>query len=212
MILSGIDFSINSAAICIYDGSSYSWLHFGREGTKYHWLGNRNFNQIITPKRSLVKNYCSNERVKMRDAIDLCYSITNELAKRNVTHLAFEGHSFGSKGNSLLELVSYQFLLRFMILESHILDINNMFFYSPMTIKAFAGSGKFNKVQLLEKFMELEDVTLRNSQVYDSIVTNIGEVLKKDKIVKPVDDVVDSFWILKKLQSDVQVNNSIQEG
>jgi hypothetical protein len=203
MVLAGIDFSINSASVCIFSDGEYSWLHFGREASKYFWLGNKNFQQWVLPKRESHKNYCSNERMKMDDAKHLCSNIYLEISKRGVTHVAFEGHSFGSKGNSLLELVSYQFLLRYMLVENKSIELNNMYFYSPMTIKAFAGSGKFNKVQLLEKFIELDDLSVKKNDVHVRISSSIDEVLKKDKVVKPVDDVIDSFWILKKLQSDV---------
>jgi hypothetical protein len=201
-ILASIDFSINSTSMLIYD-ESYHWYHFGREKTSYFDLGKNSFTRLLLPKRIKGDDYCKTERLKVVDARQLCQNIVRVMSEKKVTHVAFEGHSFNSKGNSLLELVSYQFLLRNMITTYLEIDELNMFFYSPITIKSFAGGARFKKKDMLDSFIKNDDKILTENEVHKIIKSSYDMVLKGDNVVKPVDDVIDSYWILKKLQQDV---------
>lgn len=201
--ISSIDFSINSTCVGILSDEGYSWYHFGREKTSYFDLGEDCFTRMIFPKRTKGEDYCSTERQKLHDSSELCSSILGVLKQNHVTAVAFEGHSFNSKGNSLLELVAYQFLLRNMIKNSLGISTERMFFYSPITVKSFAGGAKFKKKDMLMKFLETDDILLKENPVFSKISSGIERVIKGEEIVKPVDDLVDSYWILKKLQQDV---------
>lgn len=203
MILAGIDFSINSTSVCIWDGKEYSWFHFGRDKGSYLKFKSDSYNQILFPQRKKGEDYCQTERMKIHDADTLCKSIIEVLQKNGVERVAFEGHSFNSKGNSLLELVSYQFLLRNMINMTMKISLENMHFYSPISVKSFAGGAKFKKKDLLEKFILCDDLNLSKNSLYLEIV-ELGDLcLKKDEVIKPLDDIVDSYWIVKKLSQDV---------
>ena len=203
MILAGIDFSINSTSICIRNEAGYSWHHFGREKTSYLNLQSNQFNQYLFIPRKKGDDYCKTERMKIEDANTLCKKIIEVLKENKVDRIAFEGHSFNSKGNSLLELVSYQFLLRNMIHFSMNVALDQMYFYSPTSVKSFAGGARFKKKELLEKFRESDDEILKNNSLYLEIC-NLGEFcFKRDDVVKPIDDLVDSYWIVKKLSEDV---------
>lgn len=201
-ILASIDFSINSTSMLVFDGS-YHWYHFGREKTSYFDLGTKNFTRSLLPKRVKGEDYCKTERMKIIDARQVCQNIVKVMSDRRVTHIAFEGHSFNSKGNSLLELVSYQFLLRNMIITYLVIDETNMFFYPPITVKSFAGGAKFKKKDMLDAFIKTNDDALFENEVHRIISSSLDSVLKGEDVVKPVDDVIDSYWILKKLQQDV---------
>ena len=139
----------------------------------------------------------------MEDARIFCSTISNVLMENEVSAVAFEGHSFNSKGNSLLELVSYQFLLRNLISSLSNMSIDRMFFYSPTTIKAFAGGARFKKKDMLERFVESKDERLKESKVFQRISKSLETIIKGEDVAKPVDDLVDSYWILKKLEQDV---------
>jgi hypothetical protein len=201
-ILASIDFSINSTSMLVFDGS-YHWYHFGREKTSYFDLGTKSFTRSLLPKRVKGEDYCKTERMKIIDARQVCQNIVKVMSDRRVTHVAFEGHSFNSKGNSLLELVSYQFLLRNMIITYLVIDETNMFFYPPITVKSFAGGAKFKKKDMLDAFIKTNDDALVENEVHRIIRSSLDSVLKGEDVVKPVDDVIDSYWILKKLQQDV---------
>lgn len=201
--IASIDFSINSTCITVLSDAGYHWHHFGREKTKYFDLDGAGFTSHMFPKRTKGDDYCATERSKLLDSEALCSSIVDVLKKNDVSSVAFEGHSFNSKGNSLLELVSYQFLLRNLIKNMLSLTVNDIFFYPPITVKAFAGGAKFKKKDMLEKFIESDDAMLQNSQVFLKIKHSLDLILKGEEVVKPVDDLVDSYWIIKKLQQDV---------
>lgn len=201
--IASIDFSINSTCVCILTSEGYVWHHFGREKTSYFDLGDVSYVQHLFPKRVKREDYCSTERAKLHDARILCLSILHVLEKNNVQALAFEGHSFNSKGNSLLELVSYQFLLRNLIIDRLNMGTDTMFFYSPITVKSFAGGARFKKKDMLTRFIECEDPLLKKNPVFDKISLGLETIVKGDDVMKPIDDLVDSYWILKKLQQDV---------
>jgi hypothetical protein len=203
MIFAGVDFSINSACVCISNGGEYIWAHFGREKTKYFSFQGEYFKQFLSPKRITGKSYMENERMKMQDARQLCLKILDFLKSHGVSHVAFEGHSFNSKGNSLLELVAYQFLLREMCLREIPMVIDNMFFYPPITVKAFAGGAKFKKKDLLEAFLKSQSESLKDNHIYKTISSNIDIIIKGEDVMKPIDDMIDSFWVVKKLETDV---------
>lgn len=198
-----IDFSINSTCVAISNGKSYSWHHFGREKYAHFDLSSESFFQKLFKKREKGKDYCETERMKITDSMALCSAIIDVLSKNGVERVAFEGHSFNSKGNSLLELVSYQFLLRNMIVTSLGIKESDMFFYSPITIKSFAGSTKFKKKDMLLKFLESNDEILINNDVFKKIKSSMDKIIKGEDVAKPIDDLVDSYWILKKLEQDV---------
>jgi len=200
--IASIDFSINSTCVCILLDGNYTWHHFSREGMKHFDLGEKGFVSHVLPKRVQGSNYCSSERMKIIDAQILCSSITEVLKKNHITAIALEGHSFNSKGNSLLELASYQFLLRNMIIKE-ILEPERMFFYSPVTIKSFAGGARFKKPDMLNAFLSSEDQQLEKNPIYIKMKSQLENLIKKENVVKPIDDLVDSYWILKKLQTDV---------
>jgi len=201
--IAAIDFSINSACVALASSEGYHWHHFGREKTKYFDLGQEGFTQHLFPKRTKGDDYCRTERGKLDDALIVCSSIADVLRQSSVEAVAFEAHSFNSKGNSLLELVSYQFLLRTMVREVLQGKTDSMFFYSPITVKAFAGGAKFKKKEMLERFLLTDDEVLASNPVLLKIQGSMQEVLKGEDVAKPVDDLVDSYWILKKLQQDV---------
>jgi len=201
--IAAIDFSINSTCLSILHNGKYIWHHFGREKNSYFDLSCNSFVQTILPKREKGKDYCTTERMKIMDSRGLCTQILTFLNKYEVSHVAFEGHSFNSKGNSLLELVSYQFLLRNMVASGLGINESRMFFYSPITVKAFAGGTKFKKKEMLQRFLEVDDPVLKNNEVYLKIKSSGDSVMKGDEVAKPIDDLVDSYWILKKLEQDV---------
>lgn len=201
--LAAIDFSINSTCVALLSPSGYHWHHFGREKMKYFDLGMDGFTQHLLPKRTKGSDYCETERGKLEDASVFCSSIMDVLKASSIEAVAFEAHSFNSKGNSLLELVSYQFLLRTMLRDLLGSRTDSMFFYPPITVKAFAGGAKFKKKDMLERFISSDDEILLRSPVFSRIKGSMEDVLKGEDVAKPVDDLVDSYWILKKLQQDV---------
>jgi hypothetical protein len=90
-----------------------------------------------------------------------------------------------------------------MIKNSLNMPTEMMFFYPPITVKSFAGGAKFKKKDMLMRFLDVEDPNLKDNPVFVRISSSPDKVIKGEEVVKPVDDLVDSYWILKKLQQDV---------
>ena len=76
----------------------------------------------------------------------------------------------------------------------------NMWIFAPMTVKATAGKGNFNKEKMLEAFMNCDDPILLNSKFFQALKNTPEEFQnKKGAWVKPIDDIIDSYWVMKTL-------------
>ena len=81
----------------------------------------------------------------------------------------------------------------------------NFFTYSPMTVKATAGKGNYKKEQMIDAFIQSEDESLRQTLFWQAITNNPTQFqTKKGLWVKPIDDIVDSYWVLKTMENDVE--------
>lgn len=116
----------------------------------------------------------------------------NNIKKENVI-IATEGLSFASKGDAMLDLSGYKYVLLSKISE---LNINNIFTYSPITIKNVAGCSKKDnkgKLPMIEKIKEE-----KSNHIFITNLKNQPEMLKKKtSFVQCVDDLVDAYWCLK---------------
>ena len=72
--------------------------------------------------------------------------------------------------------------------------INKISFFQPSHVKKLAGKGNANKFFMINAFQEdvLNDKDLRNTELWNWI--NNKDYSKK--IPKPIDDIVDSYFIL----------------
>jgi hypothetical protein len=105
-----------------------------------------------------------------------------------------EGLSFGSSGNSLIDISMTTALIRSAIVKK--IDPNNFFVLSPTTVKKFALKGNSKKDELYN--------TLLETRSEDSRLVPLIKELKeyKDKWVKgpnkvetPCSDIIDATWI-----------------
>lgn len=128
----------------------------------------------------------------------------------------FEGLSFNSTGARTLDLSGYQFVLKFYLKNKFGLsDFKNFYTYSPQTIKKNVGEKNRDKDKsfMLKEFLKilnknvdlghfnfLRDVLIQSS--FGNVLLNNKSILeelgveKTKHVVKPLDDVVDSFFIL----------------
>lgn len=112
----------------------------------------------------------------------------------NDTYVAFEGLSYGSGGNSGLQLSGYKYLL--MDRLSRYVPYDNMFTYSPLTIKSVAGCAKkgMGKNEMIEAFIK----DSKESHLKSSLISEKSSFKKKNSNnwVDHLDDIVDSYWAL----------------
>ena len=77
----------------------------------------------------------------------------------------------------------------------------NLYFYAAMSVKARAGSGKFDKNKMIEAFVDKEHSGV-NLKIQDKLIDEITFFKKTKNWIKPIDDIADSFWIAKCAESN----------
>lgn len=202
-----IDFSLNSPGICLYNDKSkmYKFIAYikAKTGTKKE--------QELQKELALLKdvtivtqpNFTNEEKfsgselakVKRYDkmADDIINLIIQESFQGDSFTIAFEGTSYGSKmgTNNMVDMAAGAAILKLKMLKT--LQPENLLTVAPTSIKKFAGKGNMNKSQIFEAFVNnsINDKSLLKSQFYQKIC----ELECGAKIPKPVDDLVDAFFL-----------------
>lgn len=206
----GIDFSIKSCAITVINGSQLNFYTYARKSVAkeefFQLLEGCDVNvSRLEDEPPLHKNatIAERERSSTNDGIKLSKSIVMSLNEWDFTynaHVAFEGFSFGSSGNRLSQISGYQWLLRRDLLRGLGLPLDNMWFFSPTTVKATAGKGNFKKEQMIEAFLQEDEDHLLHRRMRtcpEEFQT------KKGLWLKPIDDIIDSYWVAKTLEKTI---------
>lgn len=108
--------------------------------------------------------------------------------------IANEGFAFGAKGDAVLDLSGYKYIL---MLKLHDAGFRLFKTYSPLTLKATAGCnkkdcrGKENMISMLGK-------EPHGMHVFIDIIAESPELLKKKtNFITCVDDITDAYWCMK---------------
>jgi hypothetical protein len=112
--------------------------------------------------------------------------------------MAFEGVSYGSSGNVVLQLGGYKYMI--MDALARIVPLENMYTYSPITVKKVAGCSKRGtpKSEVIEAFISgSHPNTLKTAIRADKL-----SFMKKGgkNFIDHLDDLVDSYWVLETLR------------
>ena len=176
MIIAGIDYSLTSPAICILNGDTWCW-----DNLTFYFL---------TDKPTRAKTYLDKihgERLQDWNHEAERYCSIADWAKELVIgcgDVALEGYSYGSKGK-VFNIAENTGILKYKLYELSI----PLTIYAPQAIKKFATTkGNATKDKMYESF-----VKDTNRQIMYSIMP------KAKKVGNPVSDVVDSYYICKKL-------------
>lgn len=213
MIHIGIDFSLNSPSVCIKTHKgSYQFISFFN-------FGNRDWNSKKIPKaftlhRELAdknaiiavpynrqvgsKDFLENQREKLVDGKSIAELILGYLISLYGTSnikIALEGFSYGSKGNSFIDIIQYNTFLRSLMLDTY--KSKNIYIMQPSHVKKLAGKGNANKHYMVKAFQDniLNDLQLEKTKLWSLIKDNDYS----EKIPKPIDDMIDSYFIMKTL-------------
>lgn len=208
-----IDFSLNSPGICIYNDKSkkYHFISYikSASGTKREQQLQeemsllKDVTLIYQPDFSRDAEYSSGELAKIkrydRMADDIINLILQDSFSGDSFMIAFEGTSYGSKigTNNVIDMAAGAAVLKLKLLKS--LKPEDLMTVAPSSIKKFAGKGNMNKSQLYEVFFEngIGDENLEKSQFYAWIKDHdFGK-----KIPKPIDDLVDAYFLALKISS-----------
>lgn len=215
----GIDYSINSPGLCFFDGEKVQFGTLARNGVCSGDFKNLLIDHDVftwdLDKYKAVGNTVDDAQGfthdSMRQAFGLkqiCYSAGMKDFPENTENIAvFEGFSFGSKGNRLAQLAGYQYVARAELLSSVVLP-QGLYVYAPQSIKSVAGAAKRGegKVGMIQRFIQHEDKLhgLEDHPFYIEMCKNEDSLFRKKPSkrkpvgdwVKPVDDIIDAYWIL----------------
>jgi len=195
----GIDFSINSTAVAINkDGklTIFSFVPNYRSelaGFKIHKSLSDMISVISYEKGGNTKDALADQRIKLQNADNLSDQII-EAIKPHVTEnpeIRIEGFSFGSKGNSFIDLVSFNTFLKVKIIQSygHCIDV-----VPPKSLKKiYTGNGNASKCDMLRKFLEVKDTPFKLRLVELGL-----DRAEEFTLPKPIDDIIDSIalsWV-----------------
>lgn len=212
----GIDFSINSPAVCIFDthNETYQFYSFvndgGRADSKPLPPGMGLYSDlpgVIIERYSRYKGskiYEEDQIQKIQDAEDISCIIGNifNFDNKSVCY-GLEGFSYASKGNSFIDLIMFNTIMRYAIYKN--LKPGDEFkVMTPSYIKKNAGKGNANKNMMLSFFLDSQKVLLRENDFWKFCSAQSSSLIdKNEKVLKPIDDLVDSYFICNALQGNI---------
>jgi Holliday junction resolvasome RuvABC endonuclease subunit len=207
MTIVSIDFSILYPGICICkDFKEFKWLSV--VNTKIRKVDRENLDYLVQnyPNIKITKTdtvrkthpeYHITERVKLINYQELISKIITELLLEvgdDEVIVAIEGISFGSKGNSLVDISQSTGILKHELL-TRVLKNNadRLFIFSPSELKNAIGcKGNANKMDIFNQFKNDPQIeAIRSSDLYKAVHTEKW-IVQGDKILSPVIDMVDS--------------------
>ena len=210
MIKIGIDFSLISPAICIYKDGEYSFISFfddygknWKESKSKEFNYHRQLSEImeLNPYTREIdkKNYREEQRTKMRAAKMIAHKISNRLVEfvgDEEVIIGLEGFSYGSISSSTLDLALFNSFLRIKLLEDFGEDC--LVIISPTEgKKKLSGKGNAKKDDMIQAFIEnrTDDPDIERCPLWKFCKENELDY----KNIKPIDDLVDSYGILRSI-------------
>ena len=207
MTIVSIDFSILYPGICICrDFKEFKW--FSVVNTKPKKADQvsldylvKTYPNIKIEKTSTVRKthpeYYITERTKLINYQELISKIITEILHEvgnDEVIVAIEGISFGSKGNSLVDISQSTGILKHELLTQVLKgNAERLFIFSPSELKnAIVCKGNANKMDILNQFKSEPQIEeLKNSDLFKAVNAETW-IVQGDKIVSPIIDMVDS--------------------
>lgn len=114
--------------------------------------------------------------------------------------IAQEGFSYNSKGSAILDLAGYKYILMKSLAEY--VPLSNMHTYAPITVKKTANCAKkgMGKEDMINEFKK-QDI---NTKFKHILSFDTKKLIKKTNYVECVDDIVDSYWVMKTMYNDLK--------
>ena len=208
MTIVSIDFSILYPGICICkDFKEFKW--FSVVNTKLRKIDKENLEHLVikypnlkldqtSTVRKTHPEYHVTERTKLVNYQDLVDRIITNILKEvedDQIIVAIEGISFGSKGNSLVDISQSTGILKHQLLTKVLNgDADRLFVFSPSELKnAIECKGNANKMDIFNKFKESPIIeAVKNSDLHKA-VSQEKWIVQGEKIVSPIIDMVDAF-------------------
>lgn len=210
MVKIGIDYSLISPALCIEKNGTYTFISFFDTHGK-DWVKSKSktfhYHQELSEIMELVpyfrdidkKDYRTEQTSKMKSAKMMSNIITSKIKEfvgDDEVIIGIEGFSYGSISSATLDLVLYNSFLRIKLLETFGDDCITII--SPTEgKKTLSGKGNAKKDDMIHSFIEnrLIDENLTNTPLWQYCSSNELDYNN----IKPIDDLVDSYAILKSI-------------
>lgn len=214
MTIVSIDFSILYPGIAICkDFKDFKW--FSILNTKVKKSDQANFDYLLqnypnielgqtTTVRKTSPEYHITERTKLLNYRDLIDKIVDKIILEigeDEAIISIEGMSFGSKGNSLVDIAQSTGILRHALLTRVLNgEADRLFIFSPSELKnAIGAKGNAGKLDIFNQFKEDPIIPLaKESDLYRAVNTEKW-ILNGDKIVSPIIDMVDAYLGIVKI-------------
>jgi hypothetical protein len=181
MICIGVDYSLNSPALCIHEGDNFSFSN-----CTFRFLAQKKSQIFKTPQfygierdnslffQSPIEKYNYTKNILFSGVFD---------PQKNY-NILIEDFSFGSVGRSILNIAENSAIMKYSLKYEFNVNYATI---SPKTIKKFAtGSGNASKDDMINSFVSETGFDIM--EFFD---------LKEIKNPKPVDDLVDSYFLCK---------------
>jgi hypothetical protein len=204
----GIDFSLNSPGFSILTEDGCKWISLHRttniidkmlkkDGSPFKVLGDNGTVSInIIAKKEFTGEYHDKERQKILNAVyfsEVALDLLDPYLDEN-SIVGMEGLSFGSSGNSLIDISMTTALIRAGVVKR--INPDNFYVLSPTTLKKFAVKGNAKKDELYNALLEkkADDERIKPllkllSEYKDTWVKGSG------KVENPCSDIIDATWI-----------------
>lgn len=191
----GIDFSINSTAITIRNDKGILIMSFvpNYEPTKSSWKVHEAISSLVNihsyKKDRTSKDSIEDQRIKLRNANELSDLIIERIEEKNIKkadRINIEGFSYASKGNSFIDLITYNTFLKTKLYQ---IVGDRIFVIPPKTLKKrYTNNGNATKCDMLRSYMS------KNDNELTSKIKQLIEVKEEEfNIPKPIDDIIDSI-------------------
>ncbi|MCM1218914.1 MAG: hypothetical protein NC548_30910 [Lachnospiraceae bacterium] len=206
----GIDFSLISPAICIqYPSGLYRFISFfddyGKDWKKsktkkFHYHQELYGIMELIPYTRIIEkaDYKTEQLSKMKSAKNIAHVIIDKISTivEGDVIIGIEGFSYGSISSSTLDLAMYNSFLRIKLLETFGDDC--IVIVAPTEgKKTLSDVGNANKNLMIESFIQnrLNDEELTKTPLWNYCKNNNLDYNN----IKPIDDLVDSYAILKSI-------------
>ena len=217
MTIVSIDFSILYPGVCICrDFKDFKWIAAvntnvrKKDSDLFDYINSTYPNiKIVTTETRRKKDvqYHVTERIKLINYFEVITLIAKEIGEeiKDDQDIIFslEGISFGSSGNSLVDISQATGILKYVLISQVLKGEHNRFFiFSPSELKNAIGcKGNSNKLDILEKFKTNPLIdSVKESDLFK--LTNTEDwVIQKDKVLSPIIDMVDSYLGIVKIHN-----------
>ena len=183
MVTIGLDLSINSTGVCIYDTTkvmSFYYIISPKFTKKVSNINNAHLALIQYEKTTVDSklDYSVKEELKTYNIYNIVRHIKHILEVWDPDVVTIEGVSFGSTGSAaLIDLSGLNYMVRMACIEA---QIPNVFIVSPTQNKKFAtGNGSAEKDVMISAWQKLEK-----------------HMIGTEQYVK-VDDIADAYFMAR---------------